>query len=39
MDLVRHGDELVRVADALLSQHQSIMRQDDREIAEDRIVW
>ncbi len=39
MDLVQHGDELVRSAGVLYSQHQSIMRPDDREIAEDRILW
>ena len=39
MSLVNHADVLMQDAEALLREHQYIMRRDDRILAEDRIQW
>jgi hypothetical protein len=38
MKLVKHADELIQYAEILLSDHQSVMRNDDRILAEDRML-
>jgi hypothetical protein len=39
MSLVNRADGLMQDAEALLREHQYIMRRNDRILAEDRIQW
>jgi hypothetical protein len=38
MKLVEHADELMQHAEILLMENQTIMRYDDRVLAEDRML-
>jgi hypothetical protein len=39
MKLVMFADELMQYAETLFRERQSIMRSDDRVLAEDRMLW
>ena len=38
MKLVEHADEILHYAEILFRDHQSIMRQGDRNVAEDQML-
>jgi hypothetical protein len=39
MKLVKDADELMQHAETLFRGHKSMMRSDDRILAEDRMLW